>query len=439
MTAELTVIGGGLAGAEAAWQAAQRGVRVRLFEMRPKRMTSAHRTDRLGELVCSNSLKSKWLNTASGLLNEEMRRLESLILRCGDESAIPGGQALVVDREEFAARVTAAIEGEPNIAVVREEVTCIPREGVVIVATGPLTSEPLVADLRALTGQKSLAFFDAIAPTVYAESLDYGKMFRASRYGKGGADYWNCPLSPEEYYRFWYELVQAEVHAPHLPEDTQYFEACLPVEVLARRGPQTLLFGPMKAVGLTDPRTGRQPHAVVQLRQEDRAGELYGLVGFQTQLRRREQRRVFGLVPGLEGAEYARYGSVHRNTFLNAPRLLQPTLQLRQNPDLFIAGQLVGVEGYIESAGAGLLAGVNAARRLRGQDPLILPRTTMLGALMRYISDPWVERFQPMNANFGLLPRLPRKIKDRQARYQALAERALADLEQFMNCHRWFE
>lgn len=428
----LIIIGGGLAGSEAAWQAARRGIPVRLYEMRPARMTGAHRTGKLGELVCSNSLKSNLVDRASGLLNEELRRLGSLILRCGDESAIPGGQALVVDREEFAGRITEALGSHPNVEIVRAEVTEVPREGTVIVASGPLTSEALARDLQALTGQDHLAFYDAIAPTVFTDSLNLERMFRATRYGRGEADYWNCPLSREEYERFWEELVHAEVHLPHHPADTQYFEACLPVEVLARRGPDTLRFGPLKPVGLTDPRTGRTPYAVVQLRQEDRAGEMMSLVGFQTQLRHAEQERVFRLIPGLEGAVFARYGSVHRNTFLNAPQLLAPTLQLRTQPQIFFAGQLVGVEGYIESAGAGLLAGWNAARLRRGQELLVPPETTMLGALLRHVTDPWVQPFQPMNATFGLLPPLAEKIKDRRKRHQALAARALADLDRWL-------
>lgn len=426
------VIGGGLAGSEAAWQIACRGVPVELYEMRPRKSTPVHRTGYLAELVCSNSLKSLHWENASGVLNEEMQRLGSLILRCAKESALPAGKALAVDREEFARRVTEAIEGHPLIALHRQEVTGIPAEGIVVIATGPLTSEALTQAILRLTGQEQLYFYDAIAPTVFADSLDFGKMFKASRYGVG-EDYWNCPLTEEEYRVFWEALVGAEVSLPHNPEDRliPYFEGCLPVEVIARRGFETLLHGPMKPVGLPDPRTGRIPFAVVQLRQEDRAGELWGLVGFQTQLKWGEQKRVFRLIPGLEQAEFARYGAVHRNTYLNSPRLLDATLQLRRDPRLFFAGQLVGVEGYVESAGAGLIAGINAARLALGQEPVVPPSTTMLGALLRYISDPWVQRFQPMNANFGLLPRLKDPPRDRRARYLALAQRALEEIGRF--------
>ncbi|MBI2298111.1 MAG: methylenetetrahydrofolate--tRNA-(uracil(54)-C(5))-methyltransferase (FADH(2)-oxidizing) TrmFO [Armatimonadetes bacterium] len=392
---ELLIIGGGLAGCEAAWQAAERGMNVRLVEMRPATPTAVHHSDRLAELVCSSSLKSLSLTSASGLLNEEMRRLGSLILACGHAAAIPGGQALAVDRDEFAARVTAAVEGHPGMA--------------------------------ALTGSRSLAFFDAIAPTLEADSIDQTVTFRASRYDKGGADYLNCPFDRAAYDRFYDALLSAERFVPKHPDDTRYFESCLPIEVIAERGRDAPRFGPLKPVGLDDPRTGRWPHAVVQLRQENRAGTLYGLVGCQTQLRRGEQERVFRLVPGLEAAVFARYGQVHRNTFVDSPRLLTPHLHLRERPELFLAGQLIGVEGYVESAAAGWLAGVNAARRLRGEPLLVPPETTMLGALVRYVSDPWVESFQPMNANFGILP--PVDARGRAARKQAHSDRALAALD----------
>lgn len=424
---ELIVIGGGLAGCEAAWQAAQRGLRVRLYEMRPVRSSEVHRSDRLAELVCSGSLKSLTITTASGLLNEELRRLDSLILRCGHESAIPGGQALVVDRDEFAARVTQAVEQHERIEVRREEVVAVPRDALCVVASGPLTSPALAADLAALTGRDHLAFFDAIAPTVEADSIDLSIVYRASRYGHGGADYLNCPLDRDTYDAFWEALVSAERYVPKHPEDTHYFESCLPIEVIAERGRDAPRYGPMKPVGLDDPRTGRRPYAVVQLRQENRAGTLYGMVGFQTQLRRPEQERVFRMIPGLGQVVFARYGQVHRNTFIDSPRVLSPTLQLRSLPNLLLAGQLIGVEGYVESAAAGWLAGVNAVRIARGQVPVTPPETTMIGALMRHVSDEWIESFQPMNANFGLLP--PLNLRRREDRRRAYAERALADLE----------
>jgi len=423
MSEQVTIIGGGLAGCEAAWQAAEGGLRVTLHEMRPQRPTAVHRTDRLAELVCSGSLKSLLPTSASGLLNAELERLGSLILRCGRAAAIPGGQALAVDRDEFAGRVTAAIESHRNITVVRSEVTAVPRDGLTIVCTGPLTSDALAADLQALTGAAQLSFFDAIAPTIEADSIAQEVVFRASRYGKGGADYLNCPLDKPTYEAFWEALVSAERFIPKHPDDTAYFEGCLPVEVIAERGFKALLFGPMKPVGLDDPGTGRWAYGIVQLRQENRSGTLYSLVGFQTQLRRPEQERVFRMIPGLEQAEFARYGQVHRNTFLNAPAILNPTLQLRTRPDLLLAGQLIGVEGYTESTAAGLVAGLNAVRLARGDEPVVPPETTMIGALLRYVGDPWLESFQPMNANFGLLPHLP--VKGKQARKEAYAARAL--------------
>ncbi len=423
---DVVVIGGGLAGSEAAWQAARQGCRVRLYEMRPTRSTGVHQTADLAELVCSGSLKSLVVTTASGLLNAELGLLGSLILRCGQASAIPGGQALAVDRHEFGAAVTAAITGHERIELVRDEVTAVPRDRLVIVASGPLTSDALAADLRELTGHEHLAFFDAIAPTVEADSIDHEQVFRASRYDRGGADYLNCPLTLEQYAAFHEALVAAERFIPKHPDDTAYFESCLPIEVIAERSFKGPLYGPLKPVGLRDPRTGHRPFAVVQLRQENRAGTLYSLVGFQTQLKRGEQERVFRMIPGLEQAVLARYGQVHRNTFIQAPHVLDPHLGLREHPQILMAGQLIGVEGYMESAASGWLAGVNAARLGAGEEPVAPPETTMLGALVRYVGDPWCKSFQPMNANFGLLPHLPVKHKDE--RKQAYADRALADL-----------
>ncbi len=430
---ELIVIGGGLAGSEAAWQAAQRGISVTLYEMRPVRMTPAHVTDRLAELVCSNSLGSKLVDRAPGLLKEELRRLDSLILACAEEAAVPAGGALAVDRERFAALVTRRIESHPRITVRREEVTTIP-DTPTIIATGPLTSDALAQEIARLTGQDALYFYDAMAPIVTYESINMEVAFRASRYGRGEAkdgDYINCPLTQEEYDRF----VEALVTAERIPlrdferEDPRFFEGCLPIEELARRGHEALAFGPLRPVGLVDPRTGRRPHAVVQLRQDNLAGTLYNLVGFQTNLRWGEQRRVFRMIPGLEEAEFVRYGQMHRNTFINAPLLLEPTMQFRRRPDLFFAGQITGVEGYVGNAATGWVAGFNAARLLRGKPPVALPRTTMIGALCHYVSHADPGTFQPMKANFGLLPPLPRRYRKKRERYRAYAERALADLQ----------
>lgn len=438
--ARLMVIGGGLAGCEAAWQAAQRGVAVDLYEMRPQRQTPAHVSDRLAELVCSNSFGSQLPDRASGLLKAELDLLGSLILACAAETALPAGGALAVGREAFAERVTARIESHPLIRVIREEVTDIPADRPVIVASGPLTSDALASAIARLSGQGHLYFFDAIAPTVAADSIDMTIAFRASRYGRGASeegDYLNCPLTQEEYDRFVDALLAAETielrpFEQKMWEDPRFFEGCLPVEVIARRGRQALAFGPMRPVGLIDPRTGRRPYAVVQLRQDDLAGSLYNLVGFQTNLKWSEQRRVFSLIPGLEHAEFLRYGMMHRNTFINSPRLLLPTLQWRTRADLFFAGQLTGVEGYMGNAATGLLAGLNAARLIQGQEPLVLPPTTMLGALCHYVTHAAEQDFQPMKANFGLLPPLDKPIHNKRVRYQAYAERALNDLAAFL-------
>jgi len=438
--ARLMVIGGGLAGCEAAWQAAQRGVAVDLYEMRPQRPTPAHVSDRLAELVCSNSFGSQLPDRASGLLKAELDLLGSLILACAAETALPAGGALAVGREAFADLVTARIESHPLIRVIREEVTDIPTDRPVIVASGPLTSDALANAIARLSGQEHLYFFDAIAPTVAADSIDMTIAFRASRYGRGASeegDYLNCPLTQEEYDRFVDALLAAETielrpFEQKMWEDPRFFEGCLPVEVIARRGRQALAFGPMRPVGLIDPRTGRRPYAVVQLRQDDLAGALYNLVGFQTNLKWNEQRRVFSLIPGLEHAEFLRYGMMHRNTFINSPRLLLPTLQWRTRADLFFAGQITGVEGYMGNAATGLLAGLNAARLIQGQEPLVLPPTTMLGALCRYVTHAAERDFQPMKANFGLLPPLDEPLRNKRARYQAYAARALNDLAAFL-------
>ncbi|HEY75632.1 MAG TPA: FADH(2)-oxidizing methylenetetrahydrofolate--tRNA-(uracil(54)-C(5))-methyltransferase TrmFO [Thermoflexia bacterium] len=430
MAMRLVVVGGGLAGSEAAWQAAERGVEVILYEMRPRRMTPAHVSGRLAELVCSNSLGSDLPDRAPGLLKAELRRLGSLILDCADVTRVPAGSALAVDRERFAEEVTRRIEAHPRIQVIREEVTEIP-DGPTVIATGPLTSEPLAQAIAELTGEEYLYFYDAMAPIVAADSIDMSIAFRASRYGKGGADYINCPMTEEEYDRF----VEALVTAERIPlrdferEDPRFFEGCLPIEVLAARGRDALAYGPLRPVGLIDPRTGKRPYAVVQLRQDDLAGTLYNMVGFQTNLRYGEQERVFRMIPGLEEAEFVRYGQMHRNTFLNAPRLLEPTMAFRGRPGLFFAGQITGVEGYVGSVGSGWVAGVNAARFVLGQEPLVLPRTTMLGALCYYVSHADPATFQPMKANFGLLPPLSPSVRDKRRRYRAYMERALTDLE----------
>lgn len=430
---DLVILGGGLAGCEAAWQAAKRGVSVELYEMRPAVPTPAHRTDRLSELVCSNSLGSNEPVHAAGILKAEMRRLDSLILRVADSVTVPAGSALAVDRELFAANVTKEIEGHPKIRVVREEVAELPSDRPTIVATGPLTSDRLAKSIQQVIRADYLAFFDAIAPIVDGETIDAAVAFRASRYGKGGDDYLNCPMAQNEYDRFYEALVAAERVVTKPFEQVPYFEGCVPVEVQADRGRKTLLFGPMKPVGLVDPRTGTRPYAVVQLRQENLFGSCYNMVGFQTKLKWPEQKRVFRMIPGLAQAEFLRLGSLHRNTFINAPRVLHPTLQCRARPSLFFAGQLVGVEGYAEAAAMGLLAGVNAARLIQGELPVVPPPTTTYGTLLTYITTSDPRHFQPMNANFGLYPELLRRIHDRALRRRKIAERALYDLEQWIS------
>ncbi len=437
MPERVTVIGGGLAGSEATWQLVRRGVRVRLYEMRPRKLTPAHRTGKLAELVCSNSLRSREITSAVGLLKEEMRRLSSLIMEAALASEVPAGKALAVDRELFAAYVTRRLEEHPRVEIVREEVSQIPREGLVIVATGPLTSEALAQDLKRLTGEDYFHFYDAIAPIVYADSINWDRVFRADRYGKGEGAYVNCPLTREEYERFVEELLRAEKVPLKDFEEPRYFEGCLPIEVMAERGRDTLRFGPMKPKGLIDPRTGREPYAVVQLRPENREGTLYNMVGFQTKLKYREQERVFRLIPGLEQAEFARYGSIHRNSFVCAPRVLKPTLQLRSCERVFLAGQITGVEGYVESTAMGLIAGVNAARLIRGLDPVVPPPETAHGALIRYLMEADPRHFQPMNINWGLFPPLDlssgrRRKLPKKERYRLLAERALQALEKWL-------
>jgi methylenetetrahydrofolate--tRNA-(uracil-5-)-methyltransferase len=422
----VTVIGGGLAGSEAAWQLACRGILVRLYEMRPVRPTEAHKTDGFAELVCSNSLRSASLDAAIGLLKEEMRRLGSLIMAAADAAPVPAGLALAVDREVFSRYITEALTTHPLIELHREEVQTLP-QGVTIVASGPLTSPALSEKLRMLFGSEYLYFYDAISPVVTAESINADIAFRASRYDHGGDDYLNCPLTREEYYHLVDEILAAEKMPEKDFERCIYFEGCLPVEEMARRGRDTLAFGPMKPVGLLDPRTGERPYAVVQLRQDDKAGTLWGMVGFQTKMTYPEQRRVFRLIPGLENVEFVRLGSLHRNTFIDSPRLLRPTLQFRGREDLFFAGQMIGVEGYLESAAAGLFAGLNAGRLVKNEPLLIAPPTTSLGSMLNYVTSDERKDFQPMNTNYGLFPPLARRLRGREKK-AALAERALRDL-----------
>jgi len=440
MTKSITIVGGGLAGSEAAWQVACRDVPVRLYEMRPHTHTPAHTGDNLAELVCSNSLGSDLPDRAPGLLKAELRRLGSLLIEVADAQRVPAGGALAVDREGFAREITRRISAHPRITLIREEVTALP-EGPAIIASGPLTAAQLAEAIREHTGSTALAFYDAIAPIVEVDSINFDIAFRASRYGRGEADegdYINCPLDEEAYNRFVAALLDAE----RIPlrdferDDPHFFEACLPVEVLAARGLQALAFGPLRPIGLRNPRTGRRPHAVVQLRQDNAAATLYNLVGFQTNLKYGEQERVLHLIPGLENAHFVRYGSMHRNTYLNAPALLAPTLQMRAQPNLFFAGQVAGLEGYAGNIGGGWLAGVNAARLAHGLSLLTPPPETMIGALMHYITRADPATFQPMKANFGLLPPLDTRTRGKRARGAAYAERALVYLERWIEEHR---
>ena len=431
MKDQVIIVGAGLAGSEAAWQIACRGIRVKLYEMRPVKNTPAHHTDKFGELVCSNSLRSNQLENAVGLLKEEMRRLGSLIMECADNKALPAGGALAVDREGFSQEITDKITNHPNIEIIREEVMEIPQDDYVIVATGPLTSEKLSESIGQLIDSDYLYFYDAAAPIITYESINQEKVFKASRYDKGDSDYINCPMTEEEYLKFYNELVNAEVAPIKSFERQVVFEGCMPVETMAKRGSKTLLFGPLKPVGLSDPRTEKQPYGVVQLRQDNIEGTLYNIVGFQTHLKWSEQKRVFSMIPGLENAEFVRYGVMHRNTFINSPKVMRPTLQLRGNDKLFFAGQLTGVEGYVESASSGLAAGINMARVFKGMEPVVFPETSAHGALCRYITDSTIKNFQPMNVNFGIFPQPEYKIRDKKEKGSYYAERALNDLEKF--------
>ena len=432
MRTDLVIIGGGLAGSEAAWQAANSGARVTMYEMRPKEETAAHKTDHLAEIVCSNSLGSNDPLSAPGMLKEEMRQLNSLIIRIADEVRIPAGTALAVDRDQFARKITQVLTEHPNVKILREEIQDIPDDALCIIATGPLTSPKLSEAIIQLTQSKNLFFFDAISPIVDADSLNTDRTFRASRYEKGTADYVNCPMDENTYNSFYDALLQADRVQPKSFENVPYFEGCLPIEVMAERGRQTLLFGPLKPVGLIDPKTGQRPYAVLQLRPENMHGSCYNLVGFQTKLTYPEQRRIFRMIPGLEQAEFLRCGSIHRNTFINAPILLQDTLQLTKQPRIFFAGQLVGVEGYVEAAASGGLAGINAARILSGLHPVTPPPSTAHGALLHYITTCEPKYFQPINSNFGLYPPLDMPVRDKQKKRQLIQERATSHFKSWM-------
>ena len=427
---KITVIGAGLAGCEAAHKLSSLGFEVRLFEMKPKKHTPAQKSDGFAELVCSNSLKAMRLESAAGLLKEEMRRLGSITMEAADKTAVAAGGALAVDRELFSEYITDKIKSDPNIEIVTEEVTALPKEGIVIAATGPLTSDALAESLRQKFGG-TLSFYDAVAPIVTTDSIDMERVFLGARYDRGEADYINCPMEREEYDTFYDALISAERAPLHEFDvaDPNVYEGCMPVEIMAGRGRDTLRYGPLRPVGLTNPKTGRRPWANIQLRRENAAGTMYNIVGFQTNLKFGEQKRVFSMIPGLENAEFVRYGVMHRDTFMDSPRLLAKDLSLKSEPRLFFAGQFTGVEGYTESAASGIVAGINAARFALGEKPLILPEATMLGALINYITDESVSNFQPMGANMGILPPLEKKIRHKDERYAALAARAVEELE----------
>ncbi len=428
---QINVIGAGLAGCEAAYYAANKGIKVNLYEMKPNKKTPAHKNDNFAELVCSNSLKANRVDSAAGLLKEEMRRFSSLCLQATDSCSVAAGGALAVDRELFAEFITDKIKNHPNITVINEVVTEIPTDCVTVIATGPLTDGALAENIAKLCDGGNLSFYDAAAPIVTKESLDFSKVFYGARYGKGGDDYINCPMNKEEYTAFYNELINAESAPIHeFDKKPNVYEGCMPVEILAKRGEDSIRFGPLKPVGLRDPRTDHRPWAVVQLRAENRDGTLYNLVGFQTNLKFPEQKRVFSLIPGLENAEFVRFGVMHRNSFINSPRILNKDLSLKENENIFFAGQLSGVEGYMESAASGIIAGINAVARVCGNEPLILPKYTMIGALLGYITDESVVNLQPMGANFGIIPELVPHIRDKRERYMALSQRSLSWFEE---------
>ena len=424
MVKTVNVIGAGLAGSEAAWQLAEAGVPVNLYEMRPVKSTAAHHTADFAELVCSNSLRGNGLTNAVGVLKEEMRRLNSLVISSADETAVPAGGALAVDRNDFSGLITQKLKSHPLVTVISEEITKIPK-GITIIATGPLTSEALAEEIAEYNGSHGFYFYDAAAPIIDSSTIDRDKVYLKSRYDKGEAAYLNCPMTEEEFMRFYEALITAEVAPQKEFEKEKFFEGCMPIEVMAKRGIKTMLFGPMKPVGLEDPKTGKRPYAVIQLRQDNAAASMYNIVGFQTHLKWGEQKRVFQMIPGLENAEFLRYGVMHRNSFMNSPELLRPTYQSKKRDDLFFAGQMTGVEGYVESAGSGLVAGINAARLAKGEELIEFPHETAIGSMAYYITHAEGKHFQPMNANFGLFPSLPERVRDKKLRYETLAERAL--------------
>jgi methylenetetrahydrofolate--tRNA-(uracil-5-)-methyltransferase len=427
---KVTVIGAGLAGSEAAFQAAEAGVKVDLYEMRKLKKTPAHHTDKFAELVCTNSLRANNITNAAGLLKEEMRTLDSVIISSADKHQVPAGGALAVDREGFSSEVTERVSNHPNITIHHEEITEIPEDGITIIATGPLTSEPLAESIKEFTESEGLYFYDAAAPIIDKNTIDMDKVYLKSRYDKGEAAYLNCPMNKDEFYAFREALVTAEVAPLKSFEKEKFFEGCMPIEVMANRGEKTMTFGPLKPVGLEDPKTGKRPYAVVQLRQDDAAASLFNIVGFQTHLKWGEQERIIQMIPGLENAEIVRYGVMHRNTFMNSPELLNPTYQSRKRSNLLFAGQMTGVEGYIESAASGLVAGINAARLAKGEEPVIFPQTTAMGSMAHYITHTSGKNFQPMNVNFGIFPELPERIRDKKERYEAIANRALEDMKE---------
>lgn len=432
MPEKVTIIGGGLAGSEAAWQVAKRGVAVDLYEMRPKKMTPAHETGNLAELVCTNSMRSNQLSNAVGLLKEEMRQLDSLIIDAADHNQVPAGGALAVDREQFSDYVTSKLNSLDNVTIHDEEITEIPKDGIVIIATGPLTSDALAENIKEFSGTDSLHFFDAAAPIIASDSIDMDIVYKKSRYDRGEAAYLNCPMDKEQYLAFTEALISAETAEMHGFEKNEVFEGCMPIEVMAARGEKTMLFGPLKPVGLEDPKTGKTPYAVVQLRQDNASASMYNIVGFQTHLKYGEQKRVFSMIRGLENAKFVRYGKMHRNTYIASPTLLKANYESKQQSGLFFAGQMTGVEGYVESAGSGLVAGINAARKALGEDDAVFPKDTALGSMANYVTTTDAKHFQPMNASFALLPTLTgKKIRNKKERHLKVSERGLTSLQTF--------
>lgn len=432
MPEKVTIIGGGLAGSEAAWQVAKRGIKVDLYEMRPQKLTPAHKTGEFAELVCTNSMRSNQLSNAVGLLKEEMRHLDSLIMEAADQTQVPAGGALAVDRDSFSDYVTEKLKGMDNVTVHEEEITELPKTGLTVIATGPLTSDALAEQIQKFSGTDSLHFFDAAAPIVAADSIDMDIVYKKSRYDRGEAAYLNCPMNKEQYQKFANELVHAETAEMHGFENSDVFEGCMPIEVMAARGAKTMLFGPLKPVGLEDPHTGKTPYAVVQLRQDNAAASMYNIVGFQTHLKYGEQKRVFSMIPGLENARFARYGKMHRNTYMASPKVLSASYEAKKQKGLFFAGQMTGVEGYVESAGSGLVAGINAAREAMGKETVAFPKDTALGSMANYVTTTDAKHFQPMNASFALLPSLEgKKIRNKKERHLKISERGLASLDAF--------